>query len=163
FILAAALAISALKMVVVWALFLPICASYREALRAGAVLTAAGEFAFVLIPLGVAVGALSAAQGSLFAAIPAVPMPLRAPVASLTDAVLTWVMRGRERAPDEIDGVRGSILLVGFGRFGQIVAQCFVAEGVDVTALDNDPEMVEFAKRFGFKVYYGDGSRLDVL
>jgi monovalent cation:proton antiporter-2 (CPA2) family protein len=162
-ILAAALAISALKIVVVWVLFLPICASYRDALRAGAVLTAAGEFAFVLIPLGVALRALSPAQGSLFAAIAAVTMLIATPVASLTDALLAWLARGRERAPDEIDGVRGSILLVGFGRFGQIVAQCFVAEGVDVTAIDNDPEMIEAATRFGFKVYYGDGSRLDVL
>jgi glutathione-regulated potassium-efflux system protein KefB len=162
-IVAAALAISVLKIVVVWILFLPICVSYREALRAGAVLTAAGEFAFVLIPLGVAVGALSPAQGSLFAAIAAVTMLIATPVASLTDALLARLARGRERAPDEIDGVRGSILLVGFGRFGQIVAQIFVAEGVDVTAIDNDPEMVEAATRFGFKVYYGDGSRLDVL
>jgi monovalent cation:proton antiporter-2 (CPA2) family protein len=163
FILAAAVAISALKMVVVWLLFLPICTTYRDALRAGAVLTAAGEFAFVLIPLGVALGALTATQGSLFAAIAAVTMLIATPVASLTDALLAWLARGRERAADEIDGVRGSILLVGFGRFGQIVAQCFVAEGVDVTAIDNDPEMVEAARRFGFKVYYGDGSRLDVL
>jgi monovalent cation:proton antiporter-2 (CPA2) family protein len=162
-IVAAALAISLLKIVVVWLLFLPICVSYREALRAGAVLTAAGEFAFVLIPLGVALGALSAAQGSLFAAIAAVTMLIATPVASLTDALLARLARGRERAPDEIDGVRGSILLVGFGRFGQIVAQIFVAEGVDVTAIDNDPEMIEAATRFGFKVYYGDGARLDVL
>jgi len=162
-IVAAALAISALKIVVVWLLFLPICVTYRDALRAGAVLTAAGEFAFVLIPLGVALGALSAAQGSLFAAIAAVTMLIATPVASLTDALLARLGRGRERAPDEIDGVRGSILLVGFGRFGQIVAQIFVAQGVDVTAIDNDPEMIEAATRFGFKVYYGDGSRLDVL
>jgi monovalent cation:proton antiporter-2 (CPA2) family protein len=162
-IVAAALAISALKIVVVWLLFLPICATYRDALRAGAVLTAAGEFAFVLIPLGVAIGALSPAQGSLFAAIAAVTMLIASPIASLTEAVLARLGRGRERAADQIDGVRGSILLVGFGRFGQIVAQCLVAEGVDVTAIDNDPEMVEAATRFGFKVYYGDGSRLDVL
>src|SRR5262249_36399769 len=133
------------------------------ALRAGAVLTAAGEFAFVLIPLGVALGVLSAAQGSLFAAIAAVTMLIATPVAALTDALLAPLAPGRGGAPDEVGGPGGSILLVGFGRFGQIVAQCFVAEGVDVTALDNDPEMIEAATRFGFKVYYGDGSRLDVL
>jgi Kef-type K+ transport system membrane component KefB/voltage-gated potassium channel Kch len=162
-IVAAALAISALKIVVVWLLFLPICATYRDALRAGAVLTAAGEFAFVLIPLGVALGTLSPAQGSLFAAIAAVTMLIASPVASLAEAVLARLGRGRELAADEFDGVRGSVLMVGFGRFGQIVAQCLVAEGVDVTAIDNDPEMIEAATRFGFKVYYGDGSRLDVL
>ena len=65
--------------------------------------------------------------------------------------------------PDTFDGVRGTALLIGFGRFGQIVAQCLLAEGVDVTTIDNDPEMIESAGRFGFKVYYGDGERLDVL
>jgi monovalent cation:proton antiporter-2 (CPA2) family protein len=162
-IVAAALGVTALKMVVVWLLFLPICATHREALRAGGVLTAAGEFAFVLIPLGVALGALSAAQGSLFAAIAAVTMLIATPVASLTEALLARLAGGGERAADDFDGVRGSILLVGFGRFGQIVAQCLLAEGVDVTTIDNDPEMIEAATRFGFKVYYGDGARLDVL
>ena len=162
-IAAAALVITVLKIVVVWLLFLPICATFREALRAGAVLTAAGEFAFVLIPLGVALGILSAAEGSLFAAIAAVTMLIATPTASLAEALLKRLERGSERQADDFDGVRGSILLVGFGRFGQIVAQCLVAEGVDVTTIDNDPEMILAASRFGFKVYYGDGTRLDVL
>ena len=59
--------------------------------------------------------------------------------------------------------MRGSVLVIGFGRFGQIVSQCLLAEGVDVIIIDNDPEMIESAGRFGFKVYYGDGTRLDVL
>jgi glutathione-regulated potassium-efflux system protein KefB len=162
-IVIAALAITVLKMVVVWVLFIPICASHREALRAGAVLTAAGEFAFVLIPLGVSLGALDAAQGSLFAAIAAVTMLIATPAASFTDALLERLDRGGERQPDDFDGARGSVLLIGFGRFGQIVAQCLLAEGVDVTTIDNDPEMIQAASRFGFKIYYGDGARLDVL
>jgi glutathione-regulated potassium-efflux system protein KefB len=143
----AALAITALKIIVVWVLFLPICASHRDALRAGSVLSAAGEFAFVLIPLGVSIGALTTTQGSLFAGIAAVTMLIGPPTASLTDVLIN----------------RGATLLIGFGRFGQIVAQCLLAEGVDVTAIDNDPEMIQAATRFGFKVYYGDGARLDVL
>src|SRR5262249_56044322 len=83
--------------------------------------------------------------------------------ASVTEAAIARFGRRKEHPTDDFDGVRGSVLMVGFGRFGQIVAQIFVAEGVDVTAIDNDPEMIEAATRFGFKVYYGDGSRLDVL
>jgi len=162
-IVGAALAITLLKICVVWLLFQPICATQRDALRAGAVLTAAGEFAFVLIPLGVALGVLSAAQGSLFAAIAAVTMLIASPVAAVTEAMIARFGRGAARAADDFDGAHGSILLIGFGRFGQIVAQCLLAEGVDVTTIDNDPEMIEAATRFGFKVYYGDGSRLDVL
>src|SRR5712672_4575806 len=162
-IIAAALVITALKIVVVWGLFLPICDSHRDALRAGSVLSAAGEFAFVLIPLGVAIGALTATQGNLFAAIAAVTMLIGPPAASLTEVLINRLSRDGERDADDFDGVRGAALLVGFGRFGQIVSQCLLAEGVDVTALDNDPEMIQAATRFGFKVYYGDGARLDVL
>jgi monovalent cation:proton antiporter-2 (CPA2) family protein len=159
----ATVAITTLKIIVVWALFLPICATHREALRAGAVLTAADEFAFVLIPLGVAVGALTGEQGNLFAAIAAATMLIATPVASLIDIVLHRFEGKSVRKAEEFDGVRGSALLIGFGRFGQIVAQCLLAEGVDVTTIDNDPEMIQAATRFGFKVYYGDGERLDVL
>jgi voltage-gated potassium channel Kch len=53
--------------------------------------------------------------------------------------------------------------MIGFGRFGQISAQFLLAEGVDVTAIDSDAEMIRAASRFGFKVYFGDGTRLDVL
>jgi glutathione-regulated potassium-efflux system protein KefB len=162
-IIAAALVITALKIAVVWGLFLPICDSNRDALRAGSVLSAAGEFAFVLIPLGVSIGALTATQGSLFAAIAAVTMLIGPPAASLTDVLINRLSRDGERDADDFEGVRGAALLVGFGRFGQIVSQCLLAEGVDVTALDNDPEMIQAATRFGFKVYYGDGARLDVL
>jgi monovalent cation:proton antiporter-2 (CPA2) family protein len=162
-IVGAAAAITLLKICVVWLLFIPICATQRDALRAGSVLTAAGEFAFVLIPLGVAMGTLSGEQGSLFAAIAAVTMLIASPAAAITEAIIARLDRGGERPADDFDGTRGSILLIGFGRFGQIVAQCLVAEGVDVTAIDTDPEMIEYATRFGFKLYYGDGARLDVL
>jgi voltage-gated potassium channel Kch len=53
--------------------------------------------------------------------------------------------------------------VVGFGRFGQIVSQYLLAENVDVVIIDTDAEMIQVAGRFGFKVYYGDGTRLDVL
>jgi glutathione-regulated potassium-efflux system protein KefB len=81
----------------------------------------------------------------------------------LTDlAVRRWSRRDR-REPDDFTDAHGAVLLIGFGRFGQIVAQCLLAEGVDVTAIDKDPDMVRDAGRFGFRVYYGDGTRLDVL
>ena len=71
--------------------------------------------------------------------------------------------RPTEQEPDDFSDARGSVLVIGFGRFGQIVSQCLLAEGIDVTTIDNDPEMMQSAAGFGFKVYYGDGTRLDVL
>ena len=55
------------------------------------------------------------------------------------------------------------LLLIGFGRFGQVASQSLLARDVDVTIIDNDVEMIQSAARFGFKIYYGDGTRLDVL
>jgi glutathione-regulated potassium-efflux system protein KefB len=54
-------------------------------------------------------------------------------------------------------------LLIGFGRFGQVVSHSLLARGMDVAIIDTDTEMIRSAAEFGFKVYYGDGTRLDVL
>ena len=162
-IVVAAIVITILKAGIVAVLFRTTCANRSDSLRAGSVLTAAGEFAYVLIPTGVALGAMGAREASLFAAIAAVTMLMGPPVAALSDVFLARLGRVRRREPDALDGVRGAALIIGFGRFGQLVAQCLLAEEVDVITIDNDPEMITTAGRFGFKVYYGDGARLDVL
>jgi glutathione-regulated potassium-efflux system protein KefB len=162
-ILVAAVLLTVLKAAIVWLLFRATCARRGDALRAGSVLTAAGEFAFVLIPLGGALGVLDQRQLSLLTAIAATTMLLGPLVATMTDTTLRRLARPAEREPDDFSDARGSVLVIGFGRFGQIVSQCLLAEGIDVTTIDNDPEMLESAARFGFKVYYGDGTRLDVL
>ncbi len=162
-IAAAAIVITILKAGIVAVLFRATCVNRSDSLRAGSVLTAAGEFAYVLIPFGVTLGIMEAREASLFSAIAAVTMLMGPPVASLTDTVLARIGRARLPEPDDFEGVRGSALIVGFGRFGQLVSQCLLAEAVDVITIDNDPEMITVAGRFGFKVYYGDGARLDVL
>ena len=161
-ILAAAVVLTAVKAAIVWLLFRATC-SRRDALRAGSVLTGAGEFAFVLLPLAVSLGALSGPDGSLVTAIAAMTMLIGPPFAELTEATLQRLKKPMEREPDNFDGITGSVLVIGFGRFGQIVSQCLLAEGIDVTTIDNDAQMIQSAGRFGFKVYYGDGTRLDVL
>ena len=162
-IVVVAAAVSLLKMLVIWVLFLPMCDRQRDALQAGSVLTSAGEFAFVLIPLGMASGVLSAAEAGLYAAIAAATMVMGPPLAAATQFVLRRFGETARSLADDFDGARGTVLLIGFGRFSQIVAQCLLAESVDVVTIDTDPEMIENAGRFGFKVYYGDGTRLDVL
>jgi glutathione-regulated potassium-efflux system protein KefB len=162
-IVAAAIVITVLKAGIVAMLFRTTCENRHDALRAGSVLTGAGEFAYVLIPFGLALGLMAPREASLFSAIAAVTMLMGPPTAALTDTVLARVGRRRLPEPDDFEGVRGAALVIGFGRFGQLVSQCLIAEAVDVITIDNDPEMIEAAGRFGFKVYYGDGARLDVL
>jgi glutathione-regulated potassium-efflux system protein KefB len=162
-IAAAAIVITLVKAGIVALLFRATCPHPDDALRAGSVLTAAGEFAYVLIPFGVTLSVMAVREASLFSAIAAVTMLMGPPVASLADQVLARLGRNRLPEPDALEGVTGTALVIGFGRFGQLVSQCLLAEGVDVVTIDNDPEMIANAGRFGFKVYYGDGARLDVL
>lgn len=162
-ILAAAVAITVLKAAIVWLLFRATCIRRGDALRAGSVLTAAGEFAFVLIPLGASLAVLDTREASIVTAIAAITMLLGPLVATFTDKVLEWNDKAAEQEPDDFSDAHGAVLVIGWGRFGQIASQCLLAEGIDVTTIDNDPEMIQQAARFGFRVYYGDGTRLDVL
>jgi glutathione-regulated potassium-efflux system protein KefB len=116
-----------------------------------------------VIPLGGALGVLGERQTGILIAIAAVTMLLGPLVAAGSDALLARLARPAEREPDDFSEARGSVLLIGFGRFGQLVSQCLLAQEIDVTIIDRDPEMIRQAGRFGFKVYYGDGTRLDVL
>src|SRR5207253_7178690 len=92
-------------------------------------------------------------QGSILTAIAATTMLLGPLVATLTDGLVRRWTGPDLREPDDFSDASGSVLVIGFGRFGQIVSQCLLAEGIDVTAIDNDPEMLESAAGFGFKVY----------
>jgi monovalent cation:proton antiporter-2 (CPA2) family protein len=161
-ILAAAGVITVLKAAIVWLLFRATCMR-GDALRAGSVLTGAGEFAFVLVPLGGSLAVLDQRQTGVLIAIAAVTMLLGPLVATLSDALLRRFVQPAERDAEDFSDARGSVLVIGWGRFGQIVSQCLLAEGIDVTTIDSDPEMIRQAGRFGFKVYYGDGTRLEVL
>ena len=89
---------------------------------------------------------------------------------ALTPLVMLVVTRllPRAAAPsmdgvDVAEGLVGSVLVIGFGRFGQIASQALLARNVSVSIIDNDTDMIRAAAGFGFKVYYGDGKRLDVL
>jgi glutathione-regulated potassium-efflux system protein KefB len=161
-ILGAAVVLTVLKAGIVFLLFRATC-SRDDALRAGSVLTGAGEFAFVLVPLGASLAIFDASQVSTLTAIAATTMMLGPPVATFSDLLVRQWSRRNRLEPDDFTDAHGSVLVIGFGRFGQIVSQCLLAEDVDVTTIDKDPDMIRDAGRFGFKVYYGDGTRLDVL
>jgi glutathione-regulated potassium-efflux system protein KefB len=158
-----AITVTIVKAAIIWGLY-QLAPRDPDGLRAAAVLTSAGEFAFVLLPLGLSLGIVTARQSSLVVALAAVTMLIGPLFAVVTDI---WLSRRYIEEPEyELDGLEqthGSVLIIGFGRFGQIVSQCLLAQRFDITVIDNDPEMVPTVARFGFKIYYGDGTRLDVL
>lgn len=134
----------------------------RDAVKIAFVLAAAGEFAFVLAPLAAELGLVSPQQVGLMIAVAALSMAVSPPLAALAERVLART-RPVETMREDFDGAGGSAIVVGFGRFGQIASQMLLAEGLEITLIDRAPDRVRNAARFGFKVYFGDGGRLDVM
>jgi len=137
---------------------------WRDALRSGAILATAGEFAFVLLPLAVGLNLLSTAAAQFATALAALTMLVGPVTAKLLELALARRRADEpEPEPDDFEGSDGRVLVIGFGRFGQVVNQVLLAEGLAVTVIDNNVHRIREAARFGFRVYYGDGTRLDVL
>lgn len=136
--------------------------SHAVALERAALMAQGGEFAFVLYATAVSAGVLSGEQNSIFTAIVIVSMVLT-PFAVIA---LKWLTPKSEQSMEDVevvDGLSGNVLIIGFGRFGQIASQVLLSKGLKISIIDNDTDMVRAAGQFGFKVYYGDGTRLDIL
>jgi CPA2 family monovalent cation:H+ antiporter-2 len=149
------------KAVVLYAIVRLSGAVHNEAVRVALLLPQAGEFAFVLFASASAVRALWPSETALVAGIVTFTIVLT-PVAGL---LLPYLLRKEEDEvlEEDFEGAGGSVLLVGFGRFGQIVAQVLLARNVDATIIDANAERIRQAARFGFRIYFGDGTRRDVL
>lgn len=142
--------------------------SWPDALRAGALLATAGEFAFVLLPSADAFDLLTPDETQLLTALAALSMMLAPLAAKGLDQLLARRATLIEPEPGDAEALAdapqtSSVIVIGFGRFGQVVNQVLLAEGVDVTVIDHDVEQIRAAARFGFRVFYGDGERMDVL
>ncbi len=132
------------------------------AVRTAAFLAQGGEFGFVLFSAAVAAGVMTQGHATLLIALVTLSMALTPAIVAFAPRLLIRQPPGEERDED-YSTADGSVLIIGFGRFGQIVSQMLQARAIAITALDNDPKRIDDAGVFGFKVYYGDGTRLDVL
>jgi glutathione-regulated potassium-efflux system protein KefB len=132
-----------------------------DAIRIALMLAQGGEFGFVLYATAAGAGLFSPDIAALLNAAVIVSMALT----PLAPFILGRLLPQREsfEGVEAADGLEGTALVIGFGRFGQVASQAHLANGVDVSIIDSDTEMIRSAARFGFKIYYGDGSRLDVL
>jgi glutathione-regulated potassium-efflux system protein KefB len=135
---------------------------HREALERAVVMAQGGEFAFVLYSSALAVGIIDGEANAMLTAIIIISMVLT-PLAIMVLRRITPADEQTLEGVDIADGLTGSVLVIGFGRFGQIASQPLLLRGIDVSIIDNDVEMIQAAADFGFKVYYGDGTRLDIL
>jgi voltage-gated potassium channel Kch len=135
---------------------------WTRSFRLGLLLSQAGEFGFVLFGQATAALLVSPEAAALFSAVVTLSMAATPFLMRLTD----WLERREERA-EGLDGPElspeTSAIVVGYGRFGQTVAQMLQAKRIGVTIIDKKPSQIELSEEFGTKVYYGDGLRIDLL
>jgi glutathione-regulated potassium-efflux system protein KefB len=134
----------------------------RMAIERAIMMAQGGEFAFVLYSTAAAAGLIDAPQSAVFTATVIISMVLT----PFTVMAMRRLLPKEEQSMDGVevvDGLHERILVIGFGRFGQIAVQALLSEGHKISIIDNDTDMIRVAGRFGRKVYYGDGRRLDIL
>lgn len=163
FVIAMAAALVAVKTGVIFILARLFGMETRPAFGLGLLLSQGGEFGFVLFAQAQDALLIEPQAASLFGAIVTLSMA--------TTPFLLMIARrfeyAREQDGDMPDGPehadQAKAIVVGFGRFGQTVAQMLGVHGVSVTLIDVKPEQIEVSGTFGAKVYYGDGRRIDLL
>jgi glutathione-regulated potassium-efflux system ancillary protein KefC len=124
-------------------------------------LSQGGEFAFVVFGAAKLAGVLSDEWAGLLIMVVALSMATTPLLLLLHDKVIAQQAEDKREA-DVIDE-QGPVIIAGFGRFGQIVGRLLLANGIKPVVLDHDPEQIDMLTKFGYKVYYGDASRLDLL
>ena len=137
--------------------------AWPRSVRLGLLLSQAGEFGFVLFAQAATAQLILPEAASLFGAVVVLSMASTPFLMKFT----SWLDRRESQGGDGLDGPdkspETSVIVVGYGRFGQTVAQMLMAKKVGVTLIDLEAQMIERADEFGTKVYYGDGMRLDLL
>lgn len=136
---------------------------WKAALGLGLLLSQGGEFGFLLFAQAADAMLIQPEAASLFSAVVTLSM--------ISTPFLMLFARNLEFAPetdepvldDPADAPRGSAIVVGYGRFGQIVAQMLHGVACSVTLIDKKPSQIELSSRFDTKVYFGDGLRIDLL
>ncbi|CUX58202.1 monovalent cation:proton antiporter-2 (CPA2) family protein [Agrobacterium genomosp. 13] len=150
------------KAIVIYVVARLLKSSPWEALQRSIFMAQGGEFAFVLYTAALAVGILTLEQSAILTSIIIISMALTPILITLLSFIEKSIPPTLEEAwrPENL---KGSVLIIGFGRVGQIVSQLLLDRGHDISIIDTDVEMINIAREFDFEVYYGDGKRLDIL
>jgi monovalent cation:proton antiporter-2 (CPA2) family protein len=159
-VLGLALGIVALKAVILYPLARPFSCPPADALLVALALSQVGEFAFVLF--GAASQLLPRPTVDLLNAAVAVSMLTTPLLLMLHSRAAQFLVRSTPRAEDAIDEAN-PVIVAGFGRFGQIMTRILRGLGIEATVIDHDPNEIELVRRFGWKAYYGDATRPDLL
>lgn len=167
-VLALVAALIGLKMLVLFVLATFFKMHVAERLLLAVLLSQAGEFAFVILQFARTAGNLSGPEVELLTVVVALSMAATPFLIFLYDRL--WAPRlnaasdpGDLPPGPEVANPSDKVIVLGYGRFGQIVTRLLRAQGFEMTLIDDDPAQIELVKRFGVKVFYGDGGRIEIL
>ena len=160
-VLAGLVLVVALKALGLWLLARVVGLRGSQRTLLAVLLSQVGEFAFVVLAAAKASQVMPAADADLLTLIAALSM-VSTPLLLL--AYDRWGCPPSETRPaDAMEDEQSPVLLAGFGRYGQIVARVLLSAGIKPTVIDHDADTVDSARRFGFKVYFGDATQPDLL
>ena len=135
---------------------------HNDAVRIAGVLPQHGEFGFVLFTAASGAALLDGENASILIACVTLSM-MATPLSVYLSTLFQSAAGDAEQMDEDFDGAGSDVLMIGFSRMGQIAAQVLLAGGNAVTVLDNSADRMRQAERFGFRIYFGDGTRKDVL
>lgn len=163
-VLGLAVGLMAVKALVLGGIMRTTGSTTETAQRVGVSLAQGGEFAFVLFAAAGSLGVFTPETSQLLVLVVTVSMLLAPLTFSVHERLLErWLERTHEPEFDVIDGPGNPVIIAGYGRFGQIVSRVLRMGGIPFTVLEASYQQVDFVRKFGSKVYYGDASRLDLL
>jgi glutathione-regulated potassium-efflux system ancillary protein KefC len=163
FVLGLVLGFQLLKVLALRVVAGPLGVTTKQRWLIAALLAQGGEFAFVVFGVARTARLLPGEWDALLTLAVALSMALTPVLMILHDRLVLARQRGSEREDEAIEDLGTPVIIAGFGRFGQIVGRLLFASGVQATVLDHDPDTIELLKRFNFRIYYGDATRLDLL
>jgi glutathione-regulated potassium-efflux system ancillary protein KefC len=155
----------AVKALVIYALARQMKLPFQERPVFTLLLAQGGEFAFVVFQAAAGAHVFQAQTASLLIGAVAVSMLVSPLLLVALDKFLLprFADCGKPEMQEISEPQEAEIIVAGFGRYGQIVARVMLAQGIPCTVLDHDADMIEAARSFGYRVFYGDASRLDLL
>lgn len=159
-LLALALVVAA-KALGLWWLSRRVGLKGTDRLRQAVLLSQVGEFAFVVLAAAKTSGAMPGADADLLTLVAALSMVTTPLLLKAQERFAP--QQAATRAADDIPDEHPDVILAGFGRYGQTVGRVLHAAGVKTTVIDHDADTVDMARRFGFKVYFGDATQPDLL
>jgi glutathione-regulated potassium-efflux system ancillary protein KefC len=154
-----------IKLAVIYVLATIFRMHLADRLLVAILLSQAGEFAFVVLQFSRRAGALSADHHAMLAVAVALSMATAPLLLLAFDRLIAPRLYARQRPHQTAETIdeQQRIVVLGYGRFGQIITRMLRSQGFEMTLIDDDPAQIELVRKFGVKVFYGDGARVDLL